>query len=192
MVTKTELVKQELAKNPNPTPKEIKEIAERVAKQHESGKCSKALVHKCLRKMPKIEPTGLPEPVEPVVTVKEEAEREVPTIEEVTPEVPKKPEEKAKEIIAEGILEGKFTKEQLTALFQAINEWLPSKYRKSQDTCKLLGSVWESPINKRIEQIEDADLWFALFVTIVVYGNIPVQIVMERRKKPKPKKKEIE
>ena len=183
MVTKTERVKEKLKDNPNPTPKQIKEIAK-------ACDCSKALVHKCLRKMPKIEPTGLPEPVEPVVTVKEEAEREVPTIEEVTPEVPKKPEEKAKEILAEGIIEGKFTKEQLASFFSAINEWLPTKYRKPQETCELLGAVWESPINKRIEQIEDVDLWFAIGVTIVVYGSIPAQYIMERRKKPKPKKTE--
>ena len=185
MPTKTELVKQELAKNPNPTPKEIKEIAK-------ACDCSKALVHKCLRKMPKIEPTGLPEPVEPVVKVEEEAEREVPTIEEVTPEVPQKPEQKAKDILAEGIIEGKFTKEQLASFFSAINEWLPTKYRKPQETCELLGAVWESPINKRIEQIEDVDLWFAIGVTIVVYGSIPARYIMERRKKPKPKKEEVE
>lgn len=183
MVTKTELVKAELAKNPNPTPKEIKEIAK-------ACDCSKALVHKCLRKMPKIEPTGLPEPVEPVVTVKEEAEREVPEITEVEEvEVVEKPEPVRE--IERRLEEGMLTENDLTYVWQSVNSLFPEKHQRPERSMELLGKLWMKPANRLVEKYstENVDLYLAVGGTAIVFLPSVVGMIRERRKKPKPEKK---
>ena len=72
--TATDVVKAELNKNPDPSPDEIKEIAEKA--QKETGKGSKALVYKWIRRMPQ-QPKQAVEPSEPVFTVEEEPEEEI-------------------------------------------------------------------------------------------------------------------
>ena len=189
MPTKTELVKAELAKNPNPTPQEIKEIAERVAKQHESGKCSKALVHKCLRKMPKIEPTGLPEPVEPVVRVEEEAEREVPEIREV--EEAEVVEEAEPREIERRLEVGMLTENDLTYVWQSVNSLFPEKHQRPERSMELLGKLWMKPANRLVEKYstENVDLYLAVGGTAIVFLPSIVGMIRERRKKPKPQEK---
>ena len=191
MVTKTELVKRELAKNPNPTPQQIKEIAERVAKQHESGKCSKALVHKCLRKMPKPEPTGLPAPVEPVVTIKEEGEREVPEVGEVE-EAEVVEEAEPVETLERRLEEGILTENDLTYVWQSVNSLFPEKHQRPDRSMELLGKLWMKPANRLIEKYstENVDLYLAVGGTAIVFLPSIVAMIRERRKRPKPPKKE--
>lgn len=192
MPTKTELVKEELAKNPNPTTEQIEEIAKKCD-------CSKALVYKCLRKMPKPIPVEVPTPVEPVVTVKEEAEREVPTIEaeevekaEVVEEVKVSTEVEPIERL-EKIEVGMLTEEDLTYVWQSVNQLFPEKHQRPDRSMRLLGKLWMKPANRLMEKYatENIDLYLAIGGTVLVFAPSIIGMIRERRKKgPKPPKEE--
>jgi transposase-like protein len=86
----SELIREALKKNPNPTTEEIRQIAEEVKKK--TGKGTPSLVYKWLRKMPESE-RRVVSAGEPVITTEEEPE--VIMEEEETEEPPSFEEEEA-------------------------------------------------------------------------------------------------
>jgi len=101
----------------------------------------------------------------PIIT---ETEEEIPTV-------------AISERIKAGMLEG----EDIEYIFQAVNEMLPTKYKRPEKAIKVLGKVWEAPLNRLLAKYldENIDLWVALIVTIVVFAPVPVQYVRDRKEK---------
>jgi len=185
--TKTDCVKAELMKNPNPTTEQVREIATRC-------NCSKAYVYKWMRKMPQPEPSGVPEAVEPVVKVEAEAEREVPEIE--VEEAPKEFKEKAEPIekLAEKMEAGLLTEDDLTYVFQSVNQLFPVKHQRPDKSMELLGKLWVKPANRLMEKYatENIDLYLAIGGTALVFAPSVVGMMREMRAKKPEKKKESE
>jgi len=176
--SKTECVKEELAKNPSPSPEEIKAIATRCG-------CKSSYVYKLLRKLPKPEPTGVPEAVEPVVKVEAEAEKEVPTIE--VEEVKEKAEVEG---LAEKIEAGILTEDDLKYIWQSVNQLFPLKHQRPEKSMDLLGKLWVKPANRLMEKYatENIDLYLAIGGTALVFAPSVVGMVREAGAK-KPEKK---
>lgn len=186
MPSKTDLVKEALKKNPNPSPEEIVRMAKEID-------CSKSLVYKWLRKMPKHVEGVTPTSVEPVVTVEEEEEKEVPVIEEAeapTEEtIPSEFVEKAipVEKIAERLEAGMLTTEDLMYVWQSVNALFPEKHQRPDKGMEILGKLWVKPANRMIEKyaVENVDLYIAVGVTILTFAPSIIGMVRERKKKPK-------
>jgi len=128
----------------------------------------------------KLEPTEQPieiEPTPPVIPPPELTEE----LGEVAPAITK--------AVKEGIL----TQQQITSIFQSVNELLPPKYQRPKKSMELLGSVWEKPLNRMMEKYidENIDLYVAVIVTIVIFAPVPIQYARDRAKKKKVKKPEL-
>lgn len=81
--------------------------------------------------------------------------------------------------------EGTFTKEDLKALFQTINDNIPRNYRPEDRTAGTLAAVWLKPLNKRMESVEDEnmDIYIAGGVTALVYLPCIGKYIQDRKKK---------
>lgn len=185
MSSKTDLVKEALKDNPDPSPEEIAQMAADIG-------CSKSLVYKWLRKMPKPTEVVTPTPVEPVVTVEEEGIVEVPVIEEA--EVPIIEEEAVVEVpservegLAERLEAGMLTSEDITYVWSSVNQLFPQKYQRPDKAMQILGKLWVKPANRMIEKyaVENVDLYLAVGVTVLTFAPSLVGMVRDRRKKPK-------
>lgn len=189
MPSKSELVRQALKQNPNPDPQEIVEIAEKVG-------CSKALVYKQLRKMPKPEIAPTPTPAEAVVVVEEGEEIEVPAEEKVPArEIVEVPAERPKPSVAEALEEIKVMKDMLRGLYilglsdQGV---LGSKYGRPEDQCVRVSDQTYRWLSRRAtpEQLESYDTILLALSHLALIAPIVKDVIEERRKKPK-KVKEV-
>jgi len=189
MVSKTDMVKEFLKANPNPSPQEIANKAKEVG-------CAKSLIYKVLRKMPK--PAELKPAGEPIVSAQPEPEMEVPLIEEevsseeVVPEEFKEKAEPLEEITAK-FEAGLLTSEDLMYVWQSVNNLFPLKHQRPSKSMEILGKLWVKPANRMIEKYatENVDLYLAIGVTILTFAPSLVSMVRERRK-PEPKKESEE
>lgn len=77
----------------------------------------------------------------------------------------------------------------ITGLFVAINDMLPDRYKRPQDSLNILGQVWERPLNRVMSEhlTEDYDLIFAALVTITVFAPVPVAMLRDRQEEAKKK-----
>lgn len=107
---------------------------------------------------------------------------EIPTLEQAPSVILQKPEMKQQ-------LTYLLQAGQITSLFNAINEMIPQAYRRSNEAMEMLGSVWEAPLNRILEEHlpENYDLIFAGIVTIVVFAPVPVQYSRDKQKKEQAK-----
>jgi len=116
-------------------------------------------------------------------------------VEEVTKKVPEIPVEEPpteitllrKEEIREAIEEGIVTEKEVGAIFQAINDLLPTKYKRPREAIELLGSIWETPLNRILDKYmeENTDIFIALIVTIIVFSPSIKGVVTDAMKKKK-------
>lgn len=147
---------------------------------------SKAYVYKALHRygvqtpqeqkteaeIPKAEKPAFTFKAETVVPPPELAEAETPTLETI--------EEKVAEVTAKGFL----TSEEITYLFESINE-LFGEEKRPKESCQLMGKVWEKPLNRLAEKYLDqnVDLYIALICTALWVAPVIKAKIEKRRKK---------
>jgi len=98
------------------------------------------------------------------ITVPEEAlQPEFEPTEGIAPEITAQAEKM--------VTEGRATREQVSALFKAVNKWL-SPYAPDDNTADLLSEVWVSPFNRLLSRVSEGneDLIVAGLVTLAVYS----------------------
>ena len=192
MVSATQMIREHLkALGREPTTEEIKKIAKKV--KEKLGRGSTSLVYKVLRKMPRPEVVVTPAPAEAVITVKEEEEAEVPVIEEAEApaeeEGPKEFKEKAVPIeeIEAKLEAGVLTSEDLSYIWQSVNQLFPEKHQRPEKAMSLLGKLWVKPANRLVEKYatENVDLYLALGGTALVFAPSIIGMVREKREKEK-------
>jgi len=138
-------------------------------------------------------------------TIKKYEEKGEPTPEEKptpTPTEAKKPEvvitaepvvipPELKEKIAVEVKKGFLTEEEITSIFQSINDILPKKYQRPKESMKLLGKVWEKPLNRLVEKYldENVDLYVAIIVTVIVFSPSVKDYIADKRKEAEEAKK---
>lgn len=194
MPSATQMVREHLkALGREPKTEEIKNIAKKV--KEKTGRGSPSLVYKVLGQMRKKgELAEAPtEALEPVVTVSEEEAVEVPVIEEV--EVPTEEERKEVPVVPEGEVEvpeiGMLSSQDLTYIWQSVNQLFPEKHQRPDKAMNLLGKLWVKPANRLVEKYatENVDLYLALGGTALIFAPSIVGMVREKRE-AKEKKEE--
>lgn len=85
-------------------------------------------------------------------------------------------------------VEGLISSKQIGQLFQAVNEMIPKKYQRPEESMELLGDVWSKPLNRILEKYENEnyDLIIASITTIIVFAPVPVEMMRDRKPPVKP------
>lgn len=153
---------------------------------YKSGKCSKAYAYKAYKIAKGLEAQKTEEvkEIKPEVEYEYEPKEVAPEIEpiEIKPEVPEVSEE-AKAEIAERVAKGFLTSEDISAIFNAVNDCL-GKYKRPKESIELLGKVWEKPLNRMCEKYldENVDLYVAVITTVIVFAPSLQMYIQDRRK----------
>lgn len=143
--------------------------------------CSKAYAYKAVKfvEQEKQKAKVAPSKVE-VETV------EAPVI-EVEP-APTPTEKKPPQVVLHA-LEGELSAEDMTYVWESINELFPEQYQRPEKAMRLLGKVWVKPVNRYIKDIamENADLYIAIVVTLITFAPSikgALQEALKGRRKP--------
>lgn len=102
------------------------------------------------------------------------------------------PPAKLKEIQTEELptreeVEGFINSRQITQLFQSVNQMIPKKYQRPNESMELLGNVWSKPLNRLLERYENEnyDLIIATVTTVIVFSPVAVEYMRDKRQQPK-------
>lgn len=151
----------------------IKEIAKQLD-------CAPSLGYKAVKR---IEKFGAPKhkAKEPTVKIPEAETEQIEVPEE---EVPEEEAEEAVGKIAAKLMEGEFEPEDIQALFDLINEWLPADYKPPKNSSQLLGKLGAKPVNRLIAKYidENVDAYFFAVCIIIAYAPIAIKYVLAKRK----------
>jgi len=182
---------------------EIREILERFGREPSSQDkkdiarqkgCSKSLVNKVWMRMQAEKPKEATpsEAREAVVKVEPEEEIEVPVIEEekeapLVAEGKAPSEEELLERVQPRLEAGLLTSEDLTYVWQSVNQLFPKQHQRPDRSMELLGKLWVKPANRMIEKYatENIDLYLAIGATVLTFAPSAIGMIRERKEKPK-------
>ena len=134
---------------------------------------------------PKQSPASGGEPISVSVTEVLRPEAQVTT---------EKPDVQLPEGVKKVLMEGELSPDDITSVFQAVNQLFAEKNQRPEKAMAVLGKLWYRPANKILEEYSDKNplLVIAIIMTLVTFApNIKGTFDDYKKSKEKPKQTEV-